>query len=226
MKLLKTKIALVAAAVTFVSAVSAADVTITPTLEVSNALTLTQVAGTALNFGRIRALPSGVAADCVGIYIPANTQNPATKNIPTTISGGTGFTNPCTVTPATAQVSILSPLSDLTVASFEVADAAPFTSLKITIDHSAPIASPDPTSAVFNVSAVDVYRTATPGAPAIAVPLTLVPATKISSGPISTGSDGSVAFNLGAVITTDVSTTVTSYIDANYTGSINVEVDY
>lgn len=220
MKSLKTKVALVAAAVSFVSAASAAELTIQPTLEVSNALTLTQVAGTALNFGRIRAQTDDTTDDCRTLYIPANTTNQPTTTKPANIGGanGTALTALCTAV-ADSSLAILSPLADLTVVSFEVSDAAPFTALDITIDHSADISSPDPSAASFTVPFIDVYRTTTPAA---AVAMT--PSARVSTGNISTGPLGTVAFNLGALIATEVSTD--DYIDASYTGSIVVTVDY
>ena len=170
----------------------------TATVTVQNTFTLTE--DTALSFGTVRA-----TADPAGTHIGELAL----------AADGTGTAS---TTGANASMTELLAGSQ---GQFTVSNAAPFTDLTITFpaDFELTATGAPPTSPTFDVLNADWVATITSGANATIAYNTGTPN-------LQTASDGTVSFDVGTSLKTDADASTTAYIDAAYTGSYTMTVDY
>ncbi|SBT17448.1 hypothetical protein MGA5115_01559 [Marinomonas gallaica] len=166
------------------------------TVTVNNAFTLAESAE--MTFGTIRA--------------SADTTNNVTASLTLPADGSAG-----TVTAATPAASNIVVITGGTPASFAITNAAPFTTLTLTLPSSAiDLVTPggDAQFTVDSFNAVvssgpndgDAYNSGTPN--------------------LRTDASGAVSFDVGATLITDATTPGSNYEDGTYTGSYTVQVDY
>ncbi|CUB02498.1 DUF4402 domain-containing protein [Marinomonas fungiae] len=166
------------------------------TVIVNNAFTLAETAE--MTFGSIRAT--------------ADTTNTATASLTLPADGSAGAVT--AGTPADANIVVI---SAGTPASFAVTNAAPFTTLTLTLPSSAITLATAGGTAEFTVDTFnaiirggqndgDAYTSGTPN--------------------LRTDASGAVSFDVGATLHTDATTPATDYLDGTYTGSYQVQVDY
>lgn len=166
------------------------------TVIVNNAFTLSETAE--MTFGTIRATAHVNGINTASLTLPAD--------------GTAGAVT--AATPADANIVVI---NQGTPASFSITDAAPFTTLTLTLPTNAiTLATPggDAEFTVDTFNAIirggqndgDAYTTGTPN--------------------LRTDASGAVNFDVGATLHTDANSAPSDYLDGTYTGTYQIQVDY
>lgn len=178
------------------SSAFAATATSTATVTVQNAFNITM--DTPLDLGIIRATADPAGANVATMIIPPDGSSPTTST--------------------TGVLSAISVLTAGTPATYTIDSAASFTNLTITFPAAAlslTTATPPPGTPSFTMDTFTAQITSGPNAGIAYTPSNL-----------QTDATGGVQFAVGASLHTDATVTTAGYLDAAYTVSFPLIVDY